>query len=376
MVIQVHICIISPEFPPDLGGVGNYVNKLSSNLINKGFKVTVLTRGKLKSTIEQPSDNLMIYRTSYLPIYPFNLKWHSYFISNLIKNLENEIDLINIHSPGPMMVRSEIPIVSTIHISLRYAIRSTKSKDLESIMTKILSPFYINLEDKLIKNSKVITAVSESISTRVKETFPYHKIRIVENGVDTDLFKPSINGLKDEYILYTGRLVLNKGVHDLIDAFYLASKKYPELKLIITGKGSYERQLINKVKNYKLDNVNFVGIIPQNELIDLYQRASIYVLPSYFEGLPTSLLEAMACESACIATDADGSRDLINDGYNGLLVPPGRPDAICDRISILMDDYRLRKNLGKNARRYVLDNYNWNKITNNMIDAYNECLSN
>ena len=93
----------------------------------------------------------------------------------------------------------------------------------------------------------------------------------------------------------------------------------------------------------------------------LYQSSTMYVLPSYYEGLPTTLLEAMACGLPSIATNVAGSSEVIIHGQTGLLVPPKCPEILSESIQGLLADGQRRKDIGNNGRRYVKENYDWSK---------------
>lgn len=368
--------MITPEYPPVIGGVGGYVNKLSLELVERGFKVSVITRGGWKGSVENPTRDLKIYRTPYIPLYPFNLAISKFFISRTLKKIEKEVDVVHVHTPGPMCVSTKVPIIATVHVFLGYVIKDVHVTDMRSLVTKLVSPFYIRMEDQLLRNVQTISAVSESVSARMKIKYPDMVVKVIYNGVDTNLFKPatSIFDKKDLYILYTGRLDSNKGVQDLIKAFAIFSKKCPQIKLILAGRGPYERYLRNMIKTQNIKNVIFKGFVLGDELIQLYQNASIYVLPSYSEGLPTSLLEAMSCGLPCVVTNVDGSKDVVNDGANGLLVPPRDPIMLADAIITLLDDEESRKRLGTNARRHITSNYDWEIIAEGIEEVYKMAL--
>ncbi len=102
----------------------------------------------------------------------------------------------------------------------------------------------------------------------------------------------------------------------------------------------------------------------------MYQNATLFVFPSYHEGLPGVVLEAMSCGLPIIATDVRGNRDLISTGENGILVPPRSPRKIAEAITTVIDDETLRKKLGKNARETIEDGYTWDEVSNKFLKCY------
>lgn len=112
----------------------------------------------------------------------------------------------------------------------------------------------------------------------------------------------------------------------------------------------------------------------RSKLLEYYQNATIYVLPSYYEGLPTTLLEAMSCGIPSIATDVEGSSELISDGETGLLVPPRNPKRLAEAILRLLEAEELRQKLGDNARKHIVNNYDWEIITDSVEKVYEKCI--
>ncbi|MCK4820291.1 glycosyltransferase family 4 protein, partial [bacterium] len=118
------------------------------------------------------------------------------------------------------------------------------------------------------------------------------------------------------------------------------------------------------------DRFKFLGQVDKNRLVEIYQDADIFVFPSYHEGLPAVVLEAMSCGLPVIATDVRGNRDLISAGENGILVPPRSPGKIAEAITTLIEDEKLKEKLGKNARKTIEDKYTWDAVTNRILECY------
>jgi glycosyltransferase involved in cell wall biosynthesis len=201
------------------------------------------------------------------------------------------------------------------------------------------------------------------------------KIAVMWNGVDEKIFCPLNNKEKlEKYVLYTGVLRARKGLFDLMKCVVLVKKIIPDIKFIICGTGPLLQKLKEQVQNLGLEEqVIFLGRVDRKKLIQMYQNATIHVIPSIYEGLPTVLLEAMACGLPVVATNIGGNRDIISSNVNGLLVPPGSPKEMAQMISVLWVDESLRNRLGHSARETILKKYTWDIITTNFINIY-ECL--
>jgi glycosyltransferase involved in cell wall biosynthesis len=118
-----------------------------------------------------------------------------------------------------------------------------------------------------------------------------------------------------------------------------------------------------------------LGQVGKEKLLRLYQNATLFIFPSYYEGLPTALLEAMSCSVPIIATDVRGNRDIISHYENGILTPPKNPKKLAEAILILLNDEMMRRFLGKNARKTIKDKYTWNNISIKILECYQQILN-
>jgi glycosyltransferase involved in cell wall biosynthesis len=375
----MHIGMVVAEFPPDCGGIGYYVYNLSKKLVERGHSVTVITRGTWnKACIHKKIDGISIYKIRFIPIYPFHVRLHGVFLNTPFKLLEPNFDIIHLHSPLIPNIHTTLPTVLTEHGTVKSGIDNSKSTDLYSIISMLFSRELISMDTKTIKNSDKITAVSNSCAKELQEIYKIdRKISVIGNGVDTNFFVPEKRkDMKGAYIIYTGRLDSRKGLVDLIASSEYVCQEHTNIKFILTGKGPMKKYLERRINDLGLKkNFYFAGFVDRSTLLKYYQNAIIYVLPSYYEGLPTTLLEAMSCGIPSIATDVKGSSELIEDGENGLLVPPGDPKRLAEAILRLLDDEELRKKLGDNAREYVVGNYDWEIITNKVEEIYKSMIS-
>jgi glycosyltransferase involved in cell wall biosynthesis len=269
--------------------------------------------------------------------------------------------------------------VLTEHGTVKSDIHNSELLDIHSMVIKLFSREFVSLDVKAIKNSDIITVVSNSCAKELRDIYKIdRRIIIVNNGVDTNFFIPKErNEMKEPYILYTGRLDSRKGLVDLIESAKYVCQEHSDIKFILTGKGPNKRYLEQRIDELGLKkNFYFAGFVARPKLLEYYQNATIYVLPSYYEGLPTTLLEAMSCGIPSIATDVEGSSELITDGETGLLVPPRDPKRLAEAILKLLNDKSLRLRIGLNARKYVVDNYDWPIITDKIEEAYKMAFHN
>jgi len=374
----MNICMIVPYTQPRIGGIATYVDNLSKKLINRGHEVTILTRGSWKNKcLKEDFNGISMYRILYVPSYPFHVDLHGIFLKKEFERLKSEFDLVHFHSPLIPSFSTHLPTISTIHGTVKGAIDNMDFNDLNSIISKVFSRKFEALEAHTIKNSNKVTTVSNDCDKEVNRLYKLkNKSSVVYNGVDTDFFVSKNKESSHPIVLYTGRLESRKGVEDLIMAAKYISKINSNIKFIIIGDGPLKMNLKKMVDNFGLSNcIHFPGFVSHEKIVEYYQNSTIYVLPSYYEGLPTVLLEAMSCEIAPIATNVQGNSELIKNGENGLLVSPKNPKELAEKIIYLIDNEQLRKKLGRNARKTVENNYSWEIIVNKFEKIYYETMN-
>ncbi len=373
----MHVCIItSASFPPE-EGIGNYVYGLSTQMIEKGHRVTIITRGTWNNTQRETVNGIEVIKARYMPCYPFHVHTHGIFVNRLFKSLEESFDIVHVHTPLSPIIETSLPIITTVHTPMKTDFRSVKIVSIRALAGKVLATTVsYPLEQKLFKKSKMIVAVASSVAQELKEYgINPHDVTVVGNGVNEEIFTPKQNisqdGTSERYILYTGRLGLRKGLFDLIECGRIICKKYQDISFLIPGKGEFSDKLQKRVKDIGLqDRFKFLGFVDKDKLIRLYQDATIFVLPSHYEGLPTVLLEAMACGCPVVATKVSGNTDVISSDENGLLVPPKSPKDMANAISLLLDNDDMRRRIGSSARRTIEERYTWNKISDKMLKCY------
>jgi glycosyltransferase involved in cell wall biosynthesis len=171
--------------------------------------------------------------------------------------------------------------------------------------------------------------------------------------------------------VFIGRLGVEKGVDFLLSAI----KKAGNLRFKIVGDGPLAQCLEDKQKNLHLQNVEFCGYKAKEDALSMLGRASFLVLPSiWYEGFPMVILEAMSLGKPVITTSLGGLPEIIRDGYNGFLVPPGDADALAEKIKMLVNDRTLCENLGQNARREYEVKYTPEKNYEMLMSIYRNVI--
>ncbi len=185
---------------------------------------------------------------------------------------------------------------------------------------------------------------------KLKKKYKQKKIRQFYNYINTDLFRPIDCPKKDKHILFIGRLELEKNLFMLLDAI----KNLNGFTLDIIGSGNYLEKLRKRVSNLKI-RVNFLGRIPNNKLPDVINQYQIFIIPSFYEGNPKALLESMSCGLSCIGSNIQGINNIIKHRENGFLCEL-TPKSIQNAIKYIYENEPLRRQMGMNARKFVINN--------------------
>ena len=370
--------VMSTPMPPR-EGIGNHVYNISRCLVERGHRVTVITRGSWKANVSFNIGGITVYRVPFWPIYPFHVHLHGLFVNSLLRRIEQP-DIVHLHTPLVPPIKTTAPVITTVHTPMLVDSRYVETVNALGVALKLQALVSVQLEKALIRRSSVVAAVSRSVA---EELAAYHlrpeSVMITRNGVDHSVFNPPSKEQKAErYVLTVGRLAYRKGLFDVVHCAALVTERYPDVKFFLAGSGPLESSLRTLVSRLGIeDKVRFVGPLGHQspQLVKLYQECEVYLQASHYEGLPGSLLEAMACGRPVVATAVSGHLDVISGGDNGLLVPPGCPDKLADAVSALIEDEPLRKRLGVTARHTVEEGFTWDAITDRVLACYRRALN-
>lgn len=219
----------------------------------------------------------------------------------------------------------------------------------------------LNLADKII-------VLSEEWENYFRNLVKKEKICVIYNSIVIP--KDFVKNLDTKKILFLGRIGKRKGIYDLLDVIERLIKKYPDIKLYVGGDGEINKiKLITEEKKLQ-DNVIYVGWVSKREKEELLTDCSYFVLPSYNEGMPMSVLEGMAYRNITISTNVGGIPKIIQDKENGMIIHPGDKESLYNNFDRLFEDKELRKKLSANGRKTIEDKFNIEKVINQLIELY------
>ena len=193
------------------------------------------------------------------------------------------------------------------------------------------------------------------------------------------IYNPSIHtpglfqrneALKTNYILFAGTLNDRKGFKDLIKGFSLIASQYPDWKLVFAGNGEIDAGRV-LAKELKIESqVEFAGWVSGEKKDDLFNNATIFCLPSYAEGFPMAILDAMSYSIPVVATPVGGVTDVFQDNYHLLIFPPGNIQELSNKLKILINDSALRKDLVAHSSLVIKEKFELSRVVAKINDLY------
>jgi phosphatidylinositol alpha-mannosyltransferase len=216
-------------------------------------------------------------------------------------------------------------------------------------------------------------AVSGAAKHFIDRYFPAD-YKVIPNGVDVDRFRRAVpiarwqDGTKN--LLFVGRHEPRKGLLDLLKAYRILRKTGCNCRLLIVGTGPLGREARRYVATRRLQGVEFLGRVSDDEKAQLYRTADVYVSPATGgESFGIVLLEAMAAETPIVASDIHGYKGVLRRGREGLLVPPREPKELAGAIARLLRDAELRADMGA-AGSARAQEFSWERVTAKVDDFY------
>lgn len=226
----------------------------------------------------------------------------------------------------------------------------------------------------MCEKSSVVLALSESWAAFVSGIAPKSRVVVLYNGAPADLYQGTHPERDEIVILFMGRLGPRKGTRDLLDAFAMVAADFENARLILAGDGEVVEFRAIVAERGLADRVTVPGWIGSDKKADMFVNCDIYALPSYNEGLPGSILEAMASAKPIVSTPVGGIAEAVNHGVNGFLVEPGDVKALATHLSKLLADAELRDRMGRASRELLVEKFESAKIVKRLIRIYDAAI--
>lgn len=253
----------------------------------------------------------------------------------------------------------KIPIILHLHGAEFHIFYEKESSD--EIKRKIVNTFL---------SCDEVIALSNSWAKWIKEHINHPSINRIFNGSKDYLINDNLVSKRENILLFMGRIGERKGIFDLIESLNKLNKQFENFKLIIAGDGetTKAKELVNK---YGLeDKIVFVGWIGEEEKIELLNKSKVFILPSYNEGMPIGILEAMSAKLPIISTYVGGIPETVLENETGLLFQAGDKETLEKQILQILNNDDLCDNFSKNSRERYLNNFSLDIVCNQLNTLY------
>ena len=369
------IALVSPYDFAYPGGVVNHVTALERQFTKMGHDVRVIAPAS-KSVPDFGDRFIPIGKPRPLPasgsICRITL---SLRLASKIKEVldREDFDIVHLHEPfQPMLCSAVLRFTKTPTVGTFHACAGRPGYWLGWPVSAI---FIKRRTPKLL--GKICVSIA---AKRYVKKWVHGEYDIIPNGIDLDLFTPSVEPFT-EYkdgkvnILFVGRLENRKGLLDLLRAYNRIKKEVPESRLIVVGPGKIMRTRYELwIKRHHLDDVVFAGFASQEDLPRYYQTADIFCAPATGrESFGIVLLEAMAMGKPIVATSIEGYRCVVTNGVEGILVPPKNNKQLARALLRLIDNPSMRRKMGENGR-FKAQQYSWKRVARRVLDCYSKVL--
>ncbi len=404
-MLSVHTCPLATLGGKETGGMNVYVRDLSRELSRRGVAVDVFTRSQDPAVPRISTGRLGdLGRVVHIPAgpeRPYNKNRVFDHLPEFVQRVQDfarreklAYDLIHSHywlsgwAARDLRAAWRVPIIQMFHTlgEMKNRVAQTP-EERESARRIEVEGEVMRFADRLI----AATLLEKSQMSWLYGADP-DRICVVPPGVDRNLFRPIPRdeakarvgpACQPKMILFVGRIQPLKGIDTLMRAMKRVTDQYPDWRddlcvAIIGGDPNPDSELeqaeFERLKRLRADLgisdlVTFLGAKDQDTLVYYYSAAEMVVMPSHYESFGMVALEAMACGTPVIGSDVGGLSFSIENGFNGYLVPGRDPDALADKIVMLLKHPALRDQLGEQAIRWT-ERYDWTHIADEILDVY------
>lgn len=366
---------ISHVYPPCIGGLENYVYRLKQSFENKGNEVTVCTTDFGIHSMNLKEKNVIYCKTNFsLLRNPFSFE--------LMKKLKQSNENIY-HLHGYEFLPS---LFATKILKNKPKVLTQHGAEIESngFMIYLLNKAYHPFAQYILENMDMIIALGKKDRKFLLKSFNLspNKIIIIPNGIDINKFKSNgennnnfikkYNLNEDSFkILFVSRLIETKNAHRLINAM-IKHIKTKNIEVILIGSGDVK--YISQLKAISDNRIRVLGEVNFNDLVSAYNVSDLFVLlGEWSEGMPTAILEAMACRLPILTTAGGNIPDAVTEGENGLFIDvPIDEKKMAEKIEYFMDSDNGK--MGEANMAKVNREFNWEIIADQIYDVYKRVL--
>lgn len=370
---KLNICMLGHKRVPSReGGIEIVVEELSTRMVALGHEVTCYNRGGHHVSGQEFDDKKrMQYRGIKLKTVPtINLKgiaaMSSSFFAAIMATF-GKFDVVHFHAEGPCAMLWLPKLFGKRCVATIHGLDHQRAK-----WGKLASTYIMLGEKCAAKFADEIIVLSGGVQKYFKDTYN-RETKFIPNGVnrpeirDVDLIRDKFGLEKDSYILFLGRLVPEKGIQYLIEAF---KEVHTDKKLVIAGGSSDTDEFANELRERASgdERIIFTGFVQGQLLDELYSNAYFYTLPSDLEGMPLSLLEAMSYGNCCLVSDIEECASVVED--RAVTFRKSDVADLKNKLQMLCDNTKLIFDYKEQAADFIFSKYDWDMVTEKTIELY------
>lgn len=370
-------CIFAAQFLPHMGGIENYTYNISKELIKRGNEVAIVTNNTTGSPLREELDGIKVLRfpcynliNGRFPVMKLNKDFWK--IHRYLKNHDYDIVVINarfyLHSIYAALYAKKKHIKSiciehgTSHLSVHNKVLDFVGGVYEHFHTGILKKIckhYYGVSEACREWSAHFGIQSEGV---LYNAVDLNKIERLKENCNRDFRREFLIKEDDQVIVFTGRLLKEKGIYELIEAVEQFNKTHKPVYLMIAGEGEEKEY----VELHKSEYIIPLGRLQFQDVIALLEQSDIFCLPSVSEGLSTSALEAAACKCYVITTERGGTKELVIDEDHGIVMRDNSVNNIYKAIEKVTSDEELRKKGQDLCYNRLKNKFTWEHTTDNL----------
>ena len=360
------------SIPSRQGGIEIVVEELAVRMAALGHQVTIYNRsGHHVSGKEFDQKKLREYkgiRMKYVPtIDKKGLAAMSASFFAAVAAAFGKYDVVHFHAEGPCAMLWLPKLFGKRCIATVHGLDHQRAK-----WGKFASTYIMLGEKCAVRFADEIIVLSEGVQKYFLDTYG-RKTRFIPNGVnrpvihEAEIIKDKFGLEKDTYILFLGRLVPEKGLRYLIQAF---KQVKTDKKLVIAGGSSDTDEFAGELWEMAKDDdrIIFTGFVQGQELDELYSNAYVYTLPSDLEGMPLSLLEAMSYGNCCLVSDIDECASVVED--KALIFKKSDVNDLKEKLQLACDQPKIVEQMKAEAADFICGKYNWDDVVKETLSLY------
>ncbi|MEN9328038.1 MAG: Capsular glucan synthase [Candidatus Parcubacteria bacterium] len=349
------------------GGAEVYIHELAKRWVQAGNKVTLFCGNDGKTQRYEIIDGVeIIRRGGFYFVYFWAVVYY-------IFKFRNRYDII-IDSENGIPFFTPLYAKEKIYLLIHHVHQDVFLKSLKPPFSWLASFLEIVFMPHVYQKIQLITVSPSSKKDIMQYGLTSIEPVIIYNGVDLATLKQAPKD-KQPTVLYLGRLKYYKSVHVFIHAAKEILKKIPNARFIIAGDGEEKRKLKELAASLEIEHaIEFTGKVTDEMKISLYQKAWVFVNPSFMEGWGITSIEANACGTPVVAANVPGLKDSVRDTISGYLVPFGKVDAFAEKIIMLLSDKALRTKMAGQARTWA-EKYDWNESAKKSLKLFHDQTS-